>query len=148
MKERKIFRIAKARDKASNDLSHMKQIKNEHGVALRDLNMIIGRWKVHFDRLLNEQNPRSIIDDEVPNEGLTQGINRNEVKVPISRMKNGKTTGMDGIPVEVWKCLGEDVVDKVWNLMQGIHDKEKIPREWRDSVIIPIYKEKGDIQDC
>ena len=32
--ERKIFRIAKARDKASKDFSHMKQIKNEHGVIL------------------------------------------------------------------------------------------------------------------
>ena len=106
--ERKIFRIAKARDKATKDLSHMKQIKNEHGVVLRDLNMIIGRWKGYFDKLLNEENPRSTVDDGVPNEGLTQGISRVEVKVAISRMKNGKATGMDGIPVEVWKCLGEE----------------------------------------
>ena len=34
--ERKLVRIAKARDKASKDFSHMKQIKNEHGVILRD----------------------------------------------------------------------------------------------------------------
>ena len=32
--------------------------------------------------------------------------------------------------------------------MQGIYEQEKIPTEWRDSVIIPIYKEKGDIQGC
>ena len=32
--ERKIFRLAKARDKATKDFSHMKQIKNEHGVVL------------------------------------------------------------------------------------------------------------------
>ena len=73
-----------------------KQIKNEHGVILRDLDMIIGRWKCYFDKLLNEENPRSIFDDGVPNEGLTQGISGNEVKVAISRMKNGKATGMDG----------------------------------------------------
>ena len=42
--ERNIFRIAKARDKAVKDFSHMKQIKNEYGVVLRDLDMIIGRW--------------------------------------------------------------------------------------------------------
>ena len=41
--ERQIFRIAKARDKATNDFPHMKQIKNEHCVVLRDLDMIIGR---------------------------------------------------------------------------------------------------------
>ena len=33
-------------------------------------------------------------------------------------------------------------------LMKGVYEQEKIPTEWRDSVIIPIYKEKGDIQDC
>ena len=52
---------------------------------------------------------------------------------------------MDGIPVAVWKCLVEE-----GNLMQVIYEQEKIPTmEWRASVIIPIYKEKGDIiQDC
>ena len=146
--ERKIFRIAKARDKASKDFSHIKQIKNEHGVILSDLDMIIRRWKGYFDKLLNEENPRSIFDDGVPNKGLTQGISRNEVKVAISRMKNGEATGMDGIPVEVWKCLGEEGIDMPWDLMKGIYEQEKIPTELRDSVIIPIYKEKGDIQDC
>ena len=34
----------------------------------------------------------------------------------------------------------------LWDLMQGIYEQETIPTEW--SVIIPIYKEKGDIQDC
>ena len=63
-------------------------------------------WKGYFDKLLNEENTRSIFDDGVPNEGLTQGISRNEVKVAISRMKNGKATGMDGIPVDVLKCFG------------------------------------------
>ena len=87
-------------------------------------------------------------NDGVPNKGVTQGISRNEVKVAISRMKNGKATGMDGIPVEVWKCLGEEGIDMLWDLMKGIYEQEKIPTEWRDSVIIPIYKEKGDIQDC
>ena len=95
--ERKIFRIANARDKATNDFSHVKQITNEHGVVLRNLDTIIGRWKGYFDKLLKEENPRYIFDDGVPN----QGISRNEVRVAISRMKKGKATGMDGIPVEV-----------------------------------------------
>ena len=55
---------------------------------------------------------------------------------------------MDGIPVEVWKCLGEEGIDMLWDLMKGIYEQEQIPTEWRDSVIIPTYKEKGDIQDC
>ena len=55
---------------------------------------------------------------------------------------------MDGIPVEVWKYLGEEGIDMLCDTMKGIYEQEKIPTEWRDSVSIPIYKEKGDIQDC
>ena len=62
--------------------------------------------------------------------------------------EKGKATVMDGIPVEVWKCLGEGGIDMLWDLMQMIYEQEKMPTEWRDSVIIPIYKEKGDIQEC
>ena len=123
-----IFMIAKARDKASKDFSHMKQINNEHGLILRNLDMIIGRWKGYFDKLLNEENTRSNFDDGVPNKGLTQGISRNEVKLAISRMKNGKATGMDGIPVEVWTCLGEEGIDMLWDLMKGYTSKRKYQR--------------------
>ena len=58
-------------------------------------------------------------------------------------MKNGNATGMDGIPVEVWKCLGEEGIDMLWDLMKGICEQEKIPTERRDSVIIHIYKREG-----
>ena len=34
-------RLTKARDKATKDFCHIKQIKNEHGVVLRDLDMTI-----------------------------------------------------------------------------------------------------------
>ena len=34
------------------------------------------------------------------------------------------------------------------DLLQNIFEQEKMPEEWRDSVIVPIFKDKGDIQDC
>ena len=37
----------------------------------------------------------------MPNDGFTQGICRNEVRVTLSRMKKGETTEMDGIPEDV-----------------------------------------------
>ena len=53
--------------------------------------------------------------------------------------------GPDGIPVEVWKSLGEEGVDMLLGVLQKIFEQEKMPEEWRDSVIMPILKEKGDI---
>ncbi len=69
-------------------------------------------------------------------------------------MQNGKAVGPDGIPVEVWKSLGEEDVDMLLDLLQNIFEQEKMSEErkmseeWRDSVIVPIFKEKGNIQDC
>ena len=33
-------------------------------------------------------------------------------------------------------------------LTEKVYDQEKKPDAWRDSMIVPIYKENGEIQDC
>ena len=66
----------------------------------------------------------------------------------LRKMKKGKATGPDNITVDVWKSLGEEGIYMLWDLMEKIHQEENMPEEWRDSVIVPIYKEKGDIQEC
>ena len=71
--ERKISRIAKAKDFTKNN-----QIKEEHRILLRYLDRILGRWEGYFDKLLNGENHR-LDTDRVPNDGLTQRIGRNEV---------------------------------------------------------------------
>ena len=39
-------------------------------------------------------------------------IQESEVKEALKRMKGGKATDPDGIPVEVWRCLGDIAI--VW----------------------------------
>ena len=63
-------------------------------------------------------------------------------------MNNGKSTGHDGIPVEVWTVLEEEGVDILHKLIKELMEKEVIPEKWRESALIPIFKEKGDIQGC
>ena len=43
--ERKIYRIAKARDKSAKDFTQIRQIKDEQGVVLWEHDKIIERWK-------------------------------------------------------------------------------------------------------
>ena len=121
--ERNISRIAKAKAFAKND-----QIKDEQRVVLRDLDMIMGRWNGFSDKLLNGENRRFVFEDGVPNDGLTQGTGRNEIRVTLSRMKKGETTEMGGIPEGWWMCLGEEVI----NLMQNEYEQENISMEWTD----------------
>ncbi|XP_037804915.1 uncharacterized protein LOC119599254 [Penaeus monodon] len=68
-----------------------------------------------------------------------------EVNAALKKMKNGKATGPDDIPVEVWK---EEEVDTLHGLIKEIMEREAMPEKWRESTLIPIFKEKGDIQSC
>ncbi|KAI5735287.1 hypothetical protein M8J77_016627 [Diaphorina citri] len=146
--DRKLLRIAKSRDKASKDITVIKQIKDEQGVVIRDEEKIKERWKDYFKTLLNVENPREIFEDGTENLGMTCEIDRNEVTKAVKKMKNGKSEGVDQIPVEVWKSLGEEGIDILLDLMNKLWNQEVIPDDWKRSMIVPIYKGKGDVQNC
>ena len=61
-------------------------------------------------------------------------------------MKSRKVIGLDGIPIEVWRCLGEVGMRWLINLFNRIWLAKKMPNEWRKSTLVPLYKNKGDIQ--
>jgi len=75
-------------------------------------------------------------------------INESEVKVALKRMKSRKAVGPDGIPIEVWRCSEEIDVRWLTNLFNKIRLSKKMSNEWRKSTIVPLYKNKGDIQSC
>ncbi|KAG8239288.1 hypothetical protein J437_LFUL019066, partial [Ladona fulva] len=54
----------------------------------------------------------------------------------------------DQIPGEVWKCLGEEGIDVLLDLVRKLAQQEKIPEEWRKSILVLLYKGIGDVQDC
>ena len=54
-----------------------------------------------------------------------------KLKSALRRMKMGKAVGLDEIPIEVWKCLGDVGVCWLTNLFNKILSSNKLPREWR-----------------
>jgi hypothetical protein len=50
--------------------------------------------------------------------------------------------GLDDILIKVWRCLGDLAI--VWLTKMF----NKMSKEWRRSILVPIYKNKGDIQSC
>ena len=63
-------------------------------------------------------------------------------------MKKGKAVGPDELPVEVWKFMGKMGIKFLTRLFNRLLIAERMPEEWRRSVLIPIYKNKGDAQCC
>ncbi|KAH1190454.1 putative protein arginine N-methyltransferase 6 [Glycine max] len=75
-------------------------------------------------------------------------IQKQEVKEALKRMSNGKAVGPDNIPIEVWKTLGDRGLEWLTKLFNEIMRSKRMPEEWRRSTLVPIYKNKGDIQNC
>ena len=81
-------------------------------------------------------------------EGEVAEITSDEVVEALQKMKSGKAVGPDNIPAEAWKCLGHMGVEMLRHLFNRILKTGRMPDEWRNSTLVPIYKNKGDIQDC
>ncbi|KAK3518565.1 hypothetical protein QTP70_002544, partial [Hemibagrus guttatus] len=106
------------------------------------------RWKEYFEELMNEENEREKRVEGVNSvEQKVDNIRKDEVRKALKRMKSGKAVGPDDIPVEVWKCLGEAAVEFLASLFNRVLESERMPEEWR-SVLVPIFKNKGDVQSC
>ena len=75
-------------------------------------------------------------------------ITKDEIKEALKKMAKGKAVGPDQIPVKVWKFMGEVGLEWLTELFNVIFRTAKMPREWGASTVIPLYKNKGDIQDC
>ena len=76
------------------------------------------------------------------NVGTMTGKGRELAKMMV------KAVGPDDILVEVWKCLGEIALEFLTRLYNRTMESERMPEEWRDSILIPIFKDKGDVQSC
>ena len=62
-------------------------------------------------------------------------------------MKGGKAMGPNGIPIEVWRCLGDRAIVWLTKLFNLIFRSNKMTEEWR-SILVTIFKNKGDVQNC
>ena len=58
-----------------------------------------------------------------------------------------KTSGGDGIPVELFQILKDDAVKVLNSICQQIWKTQQWPQAWKRSVFIPIPK-KGNAKEC
>nr|KYP34423.1 Retrovirus-related Pol polyprotein LINE-1 [Cajanus cajan] len=151
--EQNIYRLAKSRDRRTRDLEQVKCIKDGEGRVLVSDMDIKERWRSYFHSLFNEsqdrlQSYRVDRREEGLNYTYCRRIREVEVREALKRLENGKAVGPDTIPIEVWKTLGAKGISWLTKLFNEIMRSNKMPEEWRRSTLIPIYKNKGDIQDC
>jgi hypothetical protein len=136
--EKDIYRIARTRERKTRDINQIKCIKDGTDRLLVKDEEIKDRWREHFDKLFNGENesPTFELDDSFDdtNRRFVRRIQEAEIGEALKRMKGGKAMGPDGIPIEVWRCLGERIVVWLTKLFNLIFRSNKMSEEWRRSI--------------
>jgi hypothetical protein len=70
-----------------------------------------------------------------------------EVEVAIGKLKRYKSPGVHKIPAELIEAEGETLRSEIHRLIKLIWNKEELPHQWKESVMVPIHR-KGHKTDC
>jgi hypothetical protein len=62
-------------------------------------------------------------------------------------LKKYKSPDSDQIPAELIQAGGEILLSAVHKLINSVWNKEELPDQWKESMIVTIHK-KGDKTDC
>ena len=76
--------------------------------------------------------------------GSTSDITTGKLEEALKKIGRTKAVGPDNISIEVWRGLGEKGIRWLINLFNIILRTHKVPEEWRNNTLVPLFKNKGD----
>jgi hypothetical protein len=123
-------------------------VKEENGDLLADSHSILNKWKNYFCQLLNVHGVNDVRQTEIHTaEPLVPEPGSSEIEIVIEKLKRYKSPGIDQIPAELIQAGGNTLRSEIHKLINCIWNKEEMPEQWKESIIVPIYK-KGNKTDC
>jgi len=66
----------------------------------------------------------------------------------LKKMKRHKAPGLSGLVTEMIQATGDIGTQWILDICNGIVKEGSIPEDWKSSVVLPIYKGKGDPMKC
>ena len=102
------------------------------------------RWQVYtelYKKDLHDPDNHGVITHLEPD------ILECEVKWALGSITTNKTSGGDGIPVELFQIRKDDPVKVLHSICQQIWKTQQWPQDWKRSDFIPIRK-KGHAREC
>ncbi|VFQ62516.1 unnamed protein product [Cuscuta campestris] len=149
-----LFRLVKVRERKARYLDHVRCVKGSNGRVLVETAKVANykRWGEYFCELLNAGGDQRLVLDELGQSGASRVYCRRiclrEVVRALRGMRSGRALGPDEIPVEFWKHAGCGAWVWLTKLFNVIFRTTRMPDEWRESLLVPLFKGKDDIQSC
>ena len=102
-------------------------------------------WKKHMEKIMNEENEWDHMVETDLEEGPVEKVARNKIVEAVQSMKSRKASGPSKVSVEMIVASGKIGIKVMMELCQRLLDGRGMPDEWKTSVIVPIFKGKGDV---
>jgi len=116
-------------------------VKDRKGDLAAVSHSIVARWRKYFSQLFNVHGVKDVGQAEIHTaEPLVPEPSAAEVELAIDKIKSHKSPGIDRIPAELIKAGGRTICLEIHKLITSIWKKEKLPEEWKESIIVPIHK--------
>ena len=112
-------------------------IKDRNGIDLTGAEDVKKRWHEYTEELYKEDHDPDNHDGVITY--LESEILECEVKWALQSITMNKACGGDGIPVELFQILKDDV-KVLRSICQQIWKTQQWPQNWKTSVFIPITK--------
>ena len=71
---------------------------------------------------------------------------KSEILSAIAEMKDGKAVGVDEIPAEMLKCLGEKALQEICEICESMYEEGKWPDDFTRSTMIPLPKKNNAVK--
>ena len=105
-------------------------------------------WKNYMEDIMNKENDWDhVTQASMVEGGPIKNVTREEMAIAIKVMKPGKAAGSSEVWAEMISASGVVGVSVMVELCQRVLDEKGMPDEWQTSVVVPIFKEKGDVRN-
>ncbi len=132
-------------------------LRSEEGILLSNPVAIrrraIGFYeKLYRSELRSDDINESVFFKDLPkvsdeaNAGISGALNLGELHKAVQSMESGRVPGIDGIPVDFYKCFWEEIGEDLLEVLNGSLDEGLLPLSCRRAVLTLLPK-KGDLTD-
>jgi len=116
---------------------------------------VLLRWKEHYEQALNHSPGTSSVSLDIESSSATADASAStdepslsEVTKAIAKLRNGRAPGSDGIAAELLKYAITPVAKALHFLFTRVGKTGHIPADWKDGILVTLYKSKGFVADC
>src|SRR6267154_4128728 len=127
------------------------QVLDDVGNIVTEPEEVRERWRQYIESLYDRDGKPKIEDlqveegEEVAEEEIRPQVLKSEISLTISEMKEGKAVGVDEIPAEMLKSLGEKAMQELCDICQRMYEEGKWPDDFTRIAMLPLPKKTNAV---